>query len=94
LPSRRQYQYVFFKASSPSQRPLFDTNDSREIAAPCNGIGWVEFLRRYIALRIQIHGNSARFVSSATLRHGLSQRTIGEIKMGKAKQVKKKKKSK
>jgi hypothetical protein len=30
----------------------------------------------------------------ATLRHGLSQRTIGEIKMGKAKQVKKKKKPK
>jgi hypothetical protein len=31
---------------------------------------------------------------SATLRRGLSQRTIGEIKMGKAKQVKKKKKPK
>jgi hypothetical protein len=30
----------------------------------------------------------------ATLRHGRSQRTIGEIKMGKAKQVKKKKKPK
>jgi hypothetical protein len=30
----------------------------------------------------------------ATLRHGLSQRKIGEIKMGKAKQVKKKKKPK
>ena len=30
----------------------------------------------------------------ATLRHGLSQRAIGEIKMGKAKQVKKKKKPK
>jgi len=33
-------------------------------------------------------------VLPATLRHGLSQRTIGEIKMGKAKQVKKKKKPK
>jgi len=29
-----------------------------------------------------------------TLRHGLPQRTIGEIKLGKAKQVKKKKKQK